>query len=187
MNFSGMAITLGNAFASTGKWFPLFSPFLGWMGVFMTGSDTSTNALFGKLQEVTATKIGVDPVITVSANTCGGVCGKMISPQSLAVATAAVGLVGQESDIFRFTLKHSLILTAVVAIMTMAQAYVIKWIVPSYTKAAATATAAAAKAPAFPSEGLVYLAITLIIVAGITISSRVMGSEKMAVGSVTMA
>jgi len=187
MNFSGMAITLGNAFASTGKWFPLFSPFLGWMGVFMTGSDTSTNALFGKLQEVTATKIGVDPVITVSANTCGGVCGKMISPQSLAVATAAVGLVGQESDIFRFTLKHSLILTGVIAIMTMAQAYLIKWIVPTYTKAAAVAATAAAKAPAFPSEGLVYLAITLIIVAGITISSRVMGSEKMAVGSVTMA
>lgn len=106
MNFSGMAVTLGLAFAATGKFFPFFSPFLGWMGVFMTGSDTSTNALFGKLQEVTASKIGVDPVITVSGNTAGGVCGKMISPQSIAVATAATNLVGREGDIFRFTLKH---------------------------------------------------------------------------------
>ena len=81
MNFSGMAITLGNAFAATGSAFPLFSAFLGWLGVFMTGSDTSTNALFGKLQAVTAEQLGIDPVVTVSANTDGGVCGKMISPQ----------------------------------------------------------------------------------------------------------
>jgi lactate permease len=178
MNFSGMAITLGNAFASTGKLFPFFSPFLGWLGVFMTGSDTSTNALFGKLQEVTATKIGVDPVITVSANTCGGVCGKMISPQSLAVATAAVGLVGKESDIFRFTFKHSLILTTVIAFMTMAMAYVFTWFVPTYSKAAAAVKAAAAAAPAFPSEGLLYLGITLAVVSMLTVSSRVMGTAK---------
>ncbi len=181
MNFSGMAITLGNAFASTGKLFPFFSPFLGWLGVFMTGSDTSTNALFGKLQEVTATKIGVDPLITVSANTCGGVCGKMVSPQSLAVATAAVGLVGQESDILRFTLRHSLILTGVVAVMTMLQAYVFKWIVPVYGK---TAVAAAAKAPlaaaaaGFPSQGLLYLGVMLAVIVIVTVTSRVMGSER---------
>ncbi|HYA13187.1 MAG TPA: lactate permease LctP family transporter, partial [Syntrophales bacterium] len=83
MNFSGMAITLGNAFATTGVVFPFFAAFLGWLGVFMTGSDTSSNALFGKLQEVTATQIGVDPVVTVATNSSGGVCGKMISPQSL--------------------------------------------------------------------------------------------------------
>lgn len=177
MNFSGMATTLGNAFAATGKLFPFFSPFLGWLGVFMTGSDTSTNALFGKLQEVTASKIGVDPVITVAANTCGGVCGKMISPQSLSVATAAVGLVGQESDIFRFTLKHSLILTTVVALITMLQAYVITWIVPTYAKTAvaAAAKAAAAAAAAFPSQGLLYLGGTLVLVLMITVSSRTVG------------
>jgi len=115
MNFSGMATTLGYAFATTGKAFPFFAPLLGWLGVFMTGSDTSANALFGKLQEVSATKIGVDPVITVAANTCGGVCGKMISPQSLSVACAATNQVGKESDIFRFTLKHSIILALVIA------------------------------------------------------------------------
>lgn len=94
MNFSGMAITLGNAFANTG------AAFLAWLGIVMTGFDTSSNAFFGKLQEVTATSIGVDPVITLAANTSGGDCGKMISPQSLSVATAAVGLVGHEFDIF---------------------------------------------------------------------------------------
>ncbi len=180
MNFSGMATTLGNAFASTGKFFPFFSPFLGWLGVFMTGSDTSTNALFGKLQEVTANKIGVDPVILVSANSCGGVCGKMISPQSLAVASAAVGLAGQESDIFRFTLKHSLILTGVIAIMTVLQAYVFTWIVPTYAKTviATVGKAAAAAAAAYPSQGLIYLGGTLAVVMLVTISSRVMGAEK---------
>jgi lactate permease len=180
MNFSGMAVSLGLAFAATGKAFPFFAAFLGWLGVFMTGSDTSTNALFGKLQEVTASKIGVDPVITVSANTTGGVCGKMISPQSIAVATAATGLVGREGDIFRFTLKHSLILTTVVAAMAYLQAYVIKWIVPHYEKAAAAipGAAPAAAAPFDPSVGGAYLAIALAVVLVITISSRVMGKEK---------
>jgi lactate permease len=177
MNFSGMATTLGNAFASTGKLFPFFSPFLGWLGVFMTGSDTSTNALFGKLQEVTANKIGVDPVILVSANSCGGVCGKMISPQSLAVASAAVGLAGQESDIFRFTLKHSLILTGVIAIMTVLQAYVFTWIEPTYAKTVIASVAKAAAA-AYPSQGLMYLGGTLAVILLVTISSRVMGAEK---------
>jgi lactate permease len=134
MNFSGMAITLGNAFATTGAIFPFFAAFLGWLGVFMTGSDTSSNALFGKLQEVTATQIGVDPVVTVATNSSGGVCGKMISPQSLSVATAATGLVGQEGDIFRFTLKHSIILTAVIGAMAYLQAYYLTWMIPIYTR-----------------------------------------------------
>jgi lactate permease len=175
MNYSGMAITLGNAFATTGVLFPFFASFLGWLGVFMTGSDTSSNALFGKLQEVTATQIGVDPVITVSANTSGGVCGKMISPQSLSVATAAVGLVGQEADIFRFTLKHSIILTAVIGVFAMLQSYVIKWIVPVYAKASAAAPAAAAAAPALPIEGLTYLALTLALVLAVIVTARVTG------------
>ncbi|MBF0496979.1 MAG: lactate permease LctP family transporter [Deltaproteobacteria bacterium] len=162
MNFSGMATTLGNAFAATGHFFVFFSPFLGWLGVFMTGSDTSSNALFGKLQEVTANSIGVDPVITVSANTSGGVCGKMISPQSLSVATAAVGLVGKESDIFRFTLKHSIILTTVIAILANIQAYLLPWIIPAYSKQAAVVTAAAAKAAG--SGGVTALIITVALV-----------------------
>lgn len=179
MNFSGMAITLGNAFAKTGFLFPFFAAFLGWLGVFMTGSDTSSNAFFGKLQEVTATQIGVDPVVTVGANSSGGVCGKMISPQSLSVATAAVGLVGHEADIFRFTLKHSLILTTVVGIMAMLQAYVIKWIVPTWTKSATIAAEkTAAATPTFPLHGIAYLIITAIAVLFITCVSRYAGKTK---------
>ncbi len=180
MNFSGMAITLGNAFATTGVLFPFFAAFLGWVGVFMTGSDTSSNALFGKLQEVTAAKIGVDPVVTVAANTSGGVCGKMISPQSLSVATAAVGLVGQEADIFRFTLKHSIILTTVIGVFAMLQSYVIKWIVPVYAKAGAAAPAAAATSPAPSSEGLTYLALILGLVLAVMITARITGKAKAA-------
>jgi len=180
MNFSGMAITLGTAFATSGAVFPFFAALLGWVGVFMTGSDTSTNALFGKLQEVTATKIGVDPVITMSANTCGGVCGKMISPQSIAVATGSTGLVGKESDIFRFTLKHSILLAVVIGGMHMLWAYVFKGMVPVYEKLVVAAPAAA-KAPGVPAaptlntEGLTYLAIFIGVVALVTVMSRVLG------------
>jgi lactate permease len=102
MNYSGMSSTLGLFLAGTGSFFPFFAPFLGWLGVFLTGSDTSANALFGNLQAVTGQQIGVNPVITVAANSSGGVCGKMISPQSIAVATAATGLVGKEGDLFGF-------------------------------------------------------------------------------------
>ena len=177
MNFSGMAITLGNAFASTGAAFPIFSAFLGWLGVFMTGSDTSTNALFGKLQAVTAERLGIDPVVTVSANTSGGVCGKMISPQSIAVATGSTGLVGRESDIFRFTLKHSLLLTAIIAVFTYLQAYVFTWMLPVYDKAATPAVSAAAKAPAANTDGFVYLGIALVVVSLVTVSARVLGKN----------
>lgn len=174
MNFSGMAYALGNAFAATGKAFPLVAPFLGWLGVLMTGSDTSTNALFGKLQEVTATKLGVDPVITVAANTSGGVCGKMISPQSLAVATAAVGLVGREPDIFRFTLKHSILLTSVIAVLVYLQSNVLHFMVPIYARGAA---AAAAVAPSL-REGLLALAVTALVVTGVAVMAVVLGRER---------
>jgi lactate permease len=185
MNYSGMAITLGYAFAATGAVFPFFSAFLGWLGVFMTGSDTSSNALFGKLQAVTAEKIGIDPVITASANSSGGVCGKMISPQSIAVATGATGMVGHESDIFRFTLKHSIILTAVIGVMTMLQAYVFTWIVPVVAKAAPAAapvagaapTAPVAAPPAINPDGLMWLAIFVGIVVLVTVMSRVLGKD----------
>lgn len=130
MNYSGMSASLGIFLAGTGKFFPLFSPLLGWLGVFLTGSDTSANALFCNLQAVTAQQVGVDPVLTVAANSSGGVTGKMISPQSIAVATAATGLVGKEGDLFSFTVMHSFILAIAVCLMTYAQAYVLTWMIP---------------------------------------------------------
>ncbi|MCO6060123.1 lactate permease LctP family transporter [Pseudomonas sp. MOB-449] len=123
-NFSGMSTTLALVLAGTGAAFPFFSPFLGWLGVFLTGSDTSSNALFGSLQATTAHQIGVNDTLLVAANTSGGVTGKMISPQSIAVACAATGMVGKESDLFRFTLKHSLMFATMVGLITLAQAYV---------------------------------------------------------------
>lgn len=130
MNYSGMSATLGLILAGTGKFFPLFAPLLGWTGVFLTGSDTSANALFSNLQALTAQQVGVDPVLTVAANSSGGVCGKMISPQSIAVATAATGLVGKEGDLFSFTVMHSFILALAVCLMTYAQAYLLTWMIP---------------------------------------------------------
>lgn len=132
VNNSGLAITMAEALAATGIFFPFFSPLLGWLGVFITGSDTSSNALFGKLQTTTATSIGIDPVLAIGANTSGGVVGKMISPQSIAVAAAAGNLIGKESQLFRFTVKHSFILLALVCLVTVAQAYVFDGIIPSY-------------------------------------------------------
>lgn len=129
-NYSGMSATLALALSHTGHFFTFFSPFLGWLGVFLTGSDTSSNALFSALQATTAQQIGVPEVLLVAANTSGGVTGKMISPQSIAIACAAVGLVGKESDLFRFTVKHSLIFTVFVGIIITLQAYVFPWMIP---------------------------------------------------------
>lgn len=123
MNYSGMSSTLALVLAGTGAAFPFFSPFLGWLGVFLTGSDTSSNALFGSLQATTAHQVGVSDVLMVAANSTGGVTGKMISPQSIAVACAATGLVGKESDLFRFTLKHSIFFATIIGCITYAQAY----------------------------------------------------------------
>ncbi len=129
-NYSGMSATLALALAHTGDAFTFFSPFLGWIGVFLTGSDTSANALFAALQATTAQQIGVPEVLLVAANTSGGVTGKMISPQSIAIACAAVGLVGKESDLFRFTVKHSITFTIMMGIMITLQAYVFPWMIP---------------------------------------------------------
>ncbi|HTE34146.1 MAG TPA: lactate permease LctP family transporter, partial [Chryseolinea sp.] len=153
-NYSGMSITMGMALASTGILFPFFSPVLGWLGVFLTGSDTSSNALFCKLQATSADTLGVDPVVTVSANASGGVTGKMISPQSIAIGAAAVGLVGKESDLFRFTLKHSFIMLAVISLLTGLQAYVMTWIIPVYQKTTTTAAVASVN-----DSGVMYLSI----------------------------
>ncbi|MDD2899121.1 MAG: L-lactate permease [Desulfuromonadaceae bacterium] len=130
MNTSGMTNCLGLVFTKTGHWFPFISPFLGWLGVFLTGSDTSSNVLFGGLQKATAEQLGLNPVLTGAANTSGGVMGKMLSPQSLAVATAACGMVGEEGTLFRFTLKHSIFLTVVVGIIVYLQAYYLQWMIP---------------------------------------------------------
>lgn len=129
-NYSGLSATLALALAHTGQAFTFFSPFLGWVGVFLTGSDTSANALFSALQATTAQQIGVPEVLLVAANTSGGVTGKMISPQSIAIACAAVGLVGKESDLFRFTVKHSIIFTIMIGIIVTLQAYIFPWMIP---------------------------------------------------------
>jgi len=125
MNYSGATATLGLAFSATGAMFPFFSALLGWLGVFLTGSDTSANALFGSLQVVTATRLGFDPVLMAAANSAGGVMGKMISLQTIAIAAAATGLSQlNESRLFRFTAKHSILLAATVGCITLLYAYV---------------------------------------------------------------
>ena len=130
LNYSGVTYTLGLAFAATGVLFPFFASFIGWLGVALTGSDTSSNALFANLQKVTAQQIGVNPILTVGANSSGGVLGKMISPQNLAVGTSATGLQGKEGDLLRLVLKWSLGLTLVMAVWVTLQAYVLKFLIP---------------------------------------------------------
>ena len=131
MNYSGMTSTLGLSLASTGAAFPFFSAVVGWMGVFLTGSDTSANALFGNLQVVTANALQLNPILTASVNSAAGVMGKMISPLSIAVAVAATGMVAaDESRLFRFTIKHSVILMAVMGLLSLLFAYVIPGYVP---------------------------------------------------------
>ena len=126
LNYSGATSTYGMAFASTGVIFPFFSAILGWLGVFLTGSDTSANALFGNLQVVTATRLGLDPVLIAATNSVGGVMGKMISLQTISVAAAATRMSTQDqSQLFRFTLKHSILLVSVVGCLAMLYAYVL--------------------------------------------------------------
>jgi lactate permease len=124
MNYSGATTTLGLAFASTGRAFPFFSALLGWLGVFLVGSDTSSNALFGNLQAVTAGRLGLNPILMAAANSSGGVMGKMISLSSIAVAVAATGLpASDEAKLFRFTLKHSVILTTAIGLVVAIYAW----------------------------------------------------------------
>src|ERR1017187_7059787 len=125
MNHSGATTTLGLAFAATGAAFPFASALLGWLGVFLTGSDTSSNALFGNLQVVTAHKLGMNAVLMAAANSAGGVMGKMISLTSIAVAAAATNMKREdESLLFRFTLKHSVLLASLIGLIVMFYAYV---------------------------------------------------------------
>jgi len=175
-NNSGMSNTMAMALASTGAFFPFFSPMLGWLGVFLTGSDTSANALFCKLQHTSASAIGVDPVITVAANASGGVTGKMISPQSIAVGAAAVGLVGRESELFRFTVKHSFIFLLVICVLTTLQAYVIQWVVPKYEML--TSAVGAIVSVEDISAGFNYLMILAIALVLIGVTVVVMNRKK---------
>jgi lactate permease len=124
MNYSGATVTLGEAFAKTGALFPFFSALLGWLGVFLTGSDTSSNALFGNLQVVTANSLGLHPAMMAASNSAGGVMGKMISLTSLAVAVAATGMArSEEGKLFRFTVKHSVFLAATLGVLATLYAY----------------------------------------------------------------
>jgi lactate permease len=125
MNYSGQTATLGLVMSATGVAFPFFSALLGWLGVFLTGSDTAANGLFGTLQVVTGTSLGLNPVLMASANSAGGVLGKMISLQSIAVAAAATGMArSEESKLLRFTLRHSVFLVCMMGLLTLFFAYV---------------------------------------------------------------
>jgi lactate permease len=131
MNLSGMTASLGFALASTGALFAVVSPFIGWLGVAITGSDTSSNSLFGVLQVTAATQTGLDPVLMASANSSAGVLGKMLSPQNLAVAAAAVGLAGREGDIFRRLVLWSLgLLVVFTGLIYLQSTAVLGWMVP---------------------------------------------------------
>ena len=126
MNYCGATATLGLAFAATGALFPFFSALLGWLGVFLTGSDTAANALFGNLQVVTAGRLDLNPILMASSNSSGGVMGKMISLQSIAVAAAATSMAqDDEAKLFRFTLKHSILLATALGLVVVFYAYVV--------------------------------------------------------------
>ncbi len=128
--YSGSDATLGLAFTRTGAFYPFFAPLLGWLGVALTGSDTSSNALFGSLQRITAEQLGLNPVLIVASNSTGGVMGKMIDAQSIVVAAVATEQTGGEGQILRFVLWHSVILACLVGLLTLAQAYWLPWMIP---------------------------------------------------------
>jgi lactate permease len=128
--YSGLDAVLGLAFTRTGWAYPFFGTFLGWLGVALTGSDTSSNVLFGSLQRITSQQLGIDPVLMCAANSAGGVMGKMVDAQSITIATAATNQVGNEGMIFRFVVWHSVALGAIVGVIVMLYAYVFPGGVP---------------------------------------------------------
>jgi lactate permease len=128
--FSGLDASMGLAFASTGFLFPFFSPLLGWLGVALTGSDTSSNVLFGNLQQITAERLGISPILAAAANSSGGVMGKMIDAQSIVVASIATGQHGQEGTILRYVFMHSIALAIMVGLVVAAQAYIVPQMIP---------------------------------------------------------
>lgn len=129
--YGGTDATLGLAFTKTGVLYPFFAAMLGWLGVALTGSDTSSNVLFGSLQKITAQQLGLNPILITTANSTGGVMGKMIDAQSIVVATAATNQRGQEGRILRFVFWHSLALAGIMGLIVMLQAYVFPWMIPN--------------------------------------------------------
>jgi lactate permease len=132
MNYSGLAYTLGLAVASTGSAFVLFSPFLGWIAVFLSGSDTSGNALFGNLQVVAARQLNLNPLLFAATNSSGGVLGKMISPQNIATGVSVTNLKGQEGKVLARTFVHSVVLTLVLVVIVIVQQYVVPGVIPAF-------------------------------------------------------
>jgi len=130
MNYSGMNYTLGKGVASAGIFFPILSAFLGWVAVFLSGSDTSGNALFGNLQVVAARQLNLNPVLIAATNSSGGVMGKMISPQNIATGVSVTHLKGQEGMVLARTFKHSIILTLLLGVLVVLQQYVLQWMIP---------------------------------------------------------
>jgi lactate permease len=130
MNYSGMNYTLGLGVASAGIFFPILSAFLGWVAVFLSGSDTSGNALFGNLQVVAANQLGLNPVLIAATNSSGGVMGKMISPQNIATGVSVTNLRGQEGLVLARTFKHSIVLTILLGVLVVLQQYVMPWMIP---------------------------------------------------------
>jgi lactate permease len=131
LNYSGLAYTLGLGVASTGKWFLLLSPFLGWVAVMLSGSDTSGNALFGNLQVVAARQLNLNPVLFAATNSSGGVMGKMISPQNITTGVSVTNLRGKEGEVFARTFWHSVVLTVTLAALVSFQQFVVPWIIPT--------------------------------------------------------
>lgn len=129
--YAGLDATMGLAFASTGVLFPFFSPLIGWLGVALTGSDTSSNALFGGLQKITAGQLGLSPILMAASNSSGGVMGKMIDAQSIVVAGVATGQKGGEGNILRYVFLHSIVLASLVGVLVVLQAYVFPFMIPT--------------------------------------------------------
>ena len=130
--YGGTDATLGLAFTKTGWLYPFFAAMLGWLGVALTGSDTSSNVLFGSLQKITAQQLGLDPVLIAASNSSGGVMGKMIAAQTIVVATAATHQQGEEGALLRSVFWHSVALVAIMGLIVMAQAYLVPWMVPGH-------------------------------------------------------
>jgi lactate permease len=128
--YSGADATMGLAFTKTGSWYPFFAPLLGWLGVALTGSDTSSNALFGSLQRITAEQLNLNPILIVASNSTGGVMGKMIDAQSIVVAAVATEQPHGEGALLRFVFWHSIALAALIGLLTFLQAYYMPWMIP---------------------------------------------------------
>ena len=165
-NYSGMSATLSKALSNTGKVFPLVAPLLGWLGVFITGSDTSSNALFSSVQAHTASALGINPVLTVASNSTGGVAAKMISPQNVAVAAAATKLNGKEGRLFRRVILHSLAMVGIICILTYLQAYYFKWMIPAYAPLRAVSKAR------FDISDLTIIAVSILAITALAVIAR---------------